>query len=164
MTVLVAAASKHGATREIAETIGRVLAERGVETEVLDVGQVADAAGYEAVVLGSAIYMGTWLEPARTFVEEHGDELAARPTWLFSSGPVGSPPQPPPDKAVQIDPILARTRAREHRLFAGRIDKHDLGLAERTVMRAVRATEGDFRNWDDVTAWAAGIANALRDG
>ncbi len=94
MTVLVAAASKYGATQEIAEAIGRVLAECGVGAEVMRVEDVGDVTGYEAVVLGSAVYMGSWLEPARRFVEEHGDELAALPTWLFSSGPTGDPPRP----------------------------------------------------------------------
>jgi len=88
--VLVAVASKHGATQEIAEAIGRVLAERGVGADVMRVDDVTDATGYEAVVLGSAVYMGNWLEPARRFVEDHADELAAQPTWLFSSGRPGS--------------------------------------------------------------------------
>ena len=160
--MLVAAASKHGATQEIAEAIGRVLAERGVGADVMRVEDVTDATGYEAVVLGSAVYMGNWLEPARRFVEEHGDELAARPIWLFSSGPTGEPPRPAEDQAVQIDPITAKTHAREHRLFDGKLDKSQLSFAERAVVLAVRGAEGDFRDWDEVAAWATGIAAALQ--
>ena len=106
--------------------------------------------------------MGNWLEPARRFVEDHADELAARPTWLFSSGPTGEPPRPAEDQAVQIDPITARTQAREHRLFAGKLDKSQLSFAERAVVLAVRGAEGDFRDWDEVAAWATGIAEALQ--
>jgi len=162
MAVLVGAASRYGATREIAEAIGRVLAEHGVETDVSEIDEVDGAAGYEAVVLGSAVYVGQWLEPARRFVEEHGDELADRPTWLFSSGPIGDPPRPTEDKAVQIDSIVATTRAREHRLFAGKLDKSSLSFGERAVVFAFRASEGDFRDWDDIRAWATGIAVALQ--
>jgi menaquinone-dependent protoporphyrinogen oxidase len=164
MTVLVAAASKHGATQEIAEAIGRALTERGVATEVKRIDDVADLAPYEAVVLGSAVYTGQWLEPARWFVDEHHDELAARPTWLFTSGPIGDPPKPAEDEAVRIGPIVEATRAREHRLFAGKLDRSKLGFGERAMVRAFRAQEGDFRDWDEIAAWAAGIAQALQQG
>jgi len=77
-------------------------------------------------VLGSAVYMGNWLESAREFATEHAEELAARPTWLFSSGPTGDPPRPSADKAVSIDPIIAAVTPRDHRLFAGKLDRHQL--------------------------------------
>jgi menaquinone-dependent protoporphyrinogen oxidase len=162
MTVLVTAASRHGATYEIAEAIGRALVERGVEAEVRKLEDVADLAGYEAVVLGSAVYFGNWLEPARRFVDEHAGELAERPTWLFSSGPTGVPPRPEGERAVQIDEVAAKTGALEHQLFAGRIERSELGFAERAVVRGVRAETGDFRDWDAIAAWAAGIAEAVR--
>ena len=138
MTVLVAAASKYGATAEIAEAIGRALRESGVSADVRPVEQVGDLSGYTGVVLGSAVYLGRWLEPARRFVEEHADELAARPTWLFSSGPVGDPPKPEAGQAVQIEPLMAKTKARDHRLFAGKIDKGKLGFGERADARPAR--------------------------
>ncbi|HEX5881029.1 MAG TPA: flavodoxin domain-containing protein [Actinomycetota bacterium] len=81
MTILVAAASKHGATEEIAERIGAVLAEHGVEVDVKKLRDVSGLAGYEAIVLGSGIYLGKWLKEARRFVEVHAAELAQRPTW-----------------------------------------------------------------------------------
>jgi menaquinone-dependent protoporphyrinogen oxidase len=162
MRVLVTAASKHGATQEIAEAIGRVLAEGGIEADVLKVDAVADLAGYDAVVLGSAVYMGTWLEEARRFVEVHSPELAALRTWIFSSGPIGDPPRPDPEQAVQLEEILARTGALEHRLFAGALDKSRLGFGERAVVLAFRAAEGDFRDWDEIRGWASEIADALR--
>jgi Flavodoxin domain len=54
MTVLVTAASKHGATLEIAEAIARVLAEQGVSAELVPIDEVSDLGRYDAVVLGSA--------------------------------------------------------------------------------------------------------------
>src|SRR5581483_8068768 len=88
MTVLVTAASRHGGTAEIAAAIGRVLRERGVVADVVPVEDVDSLAEYDAVVLGSGVYVGRWLESARTFVDRHGNDLAARPVWLFSSGPI----------------------------------------------------------------------------
>jgi len=162
MKVLVAAASRYGATQEIAEAIGRVLADHdGIDVEVGRVEGHFDLTCYDAVVLGSAVYMGNWLAPARRFVEEYGEELASRPTWLFSSGPLGTPLRPHEDEAVQIAPIWAKTRAVEHRVFGGKLDKSQLSFSERAVVYAVRAPEGDFRGWNDIGAWATSIAENL---
>jgi menaquinone-dependent protoporphyrinogen oxidase len=161
MRVLVAVASRHGSTYEIAELIGGTLRDRGLDVVVAAVEEVDDVAPYDAVVLGSAVYVGKWLEPARRFVDAHATELAARPTWLFSSGPIGTPPKPEGDKAVELGEILASTGAREHRIFAGKLDRGQLGLGERMVVRAVRAEEGDFRELDEVATWAMTIAREL---
>jgi menaquinone-dependent protoporphyrinogen oxidase len=161
MTILVAVATKYGATREIAEAIGRRLSDRGLEVVVRSIEDVDDVAPFEAVVLGSAVYAGRWLEQARRFVEKRAVELAERPTWLFSSGPIGDPPRPHEQEAVQIDTIAAATRARAHRVFAGRLDKGLLSFAERAIVFAFRAAEGDFRDWEAIAAWADEIADAL---
>ena len=147
MTVLVTAASKHGATREIAEAIARVLDEHGVSAECVDLDKVGDLGRYEAVVLGSAVYMGQWLKEARSFIDWYAGELAERPTWLFSSGPiVGDPPKPDPaDEAAGIHALEA-AHAREHKLFAGKVTRASsassrrLPCAPRTRARATTAT------------------------
>ena len=163
MTVLVAAASKHGATAEIAEAIGRALRESGVAADVRPVEQVDDLSAYAEVVLGSAVYVGRWLKPARRFAETHAYELTARPTWLFSSGPVGDPPKPEAGQAVQIEPLMTKTKARGHRLFAGKIDKGKLGFGERALTLALRVAEGDFRDWAEIATWARTIAEAISE-
>jgi menaquinone-dependent protoporphyrinogen oxidase len=162
VTILVAAATKHGATMEIAQAIGQVLDDEGLAAAVEAVEQVASLDAFDAVVLGSAVYMGHWLEPARTFAERHSEELQARSTWLFSSGPIGDPPRPSAEDAVKLDDLMAMTGAREHCLFAGRVEKHRLGFAERALMLAIGAKEGDHRDWQAISEWAHGIACALR--
>src|SRR3954470_7810653 len=142
-TVLVAFSSRHGATAEIARAVGAALVEHGVPAEVRNTEHVDDLSGYDAVVLGSAIYMGRWMKPAAEFVQARGGELRDRPVWLFSSGPIGDPPKPSnPDEAA-IEAIVAATGAREHRTFTGRLDKNELGLRERAAVRFVGAPEGD---------------------
>jgi menaquinone-dependent protoporphyrinogen oxidase len=163
MTVLVAAASKHGATREIAEAIARELGRRDVSAEVWDISDVDDLDRFEGVVLGSAVYMGHWLEPARKFVERRGPDLAGKQTWLFSSGPVGEPAHMPKEAqdVCDIEDFLSSTNALEHRLFSGKLDKSKLGFPERAVMRAVGAQEGDYRDWGAIEAWASDIASQI---
>ena len=135
--------------------------ETGVFADVRPAEEVGDLSGYAGVVLGNAVYVGRWLEPARRFVEEHADELAARATWAVSSGRVGDPPQPEVGQAVQIEPLMAKTRGRGHRFFAGKIDKSKLGFGERALLLALRVTEGDFRDWAEIAAWATTIADAI---
>ena len=163
MKILVSAASKHGATADIAKAIGDTLAEAGHEAVVLPPDAVTSLAGYDAVVLGSGIYVGQWMDAAKALVERVGDELAGRPVWLFSSGPIGDPPKPQEDPADLAD-LVAATGAREHRLFSGFVDKSRLGLGEKVILKAVGAHEGDFRPWDEIRAWAGEIAAELARG
>jgi menaquinone-dependent protoporphyrinogen oxidase len=162
MRILVTAASKHGATMEMASAIGRALTEAGLEVEVKPMHDLFGVAGWNAVVLGSAVYMGRWLPEATEFMEKHTVELQARPVWLFSSGPVGSPDPKPDGDPMGISELVAAVRARGHRTFAGRLDRGQLGIGEKLVVSAVRAPDGDFRDWEALTAWAHGIAGQLK--
>src|SRR5215218_9224350 len=118
MKVLVTAATKYGATAEIARAIGDTLHDHGLDPTVIEPQQVGRVDEFDAVVLGSAVYAGHWLKPASALVDRWGADLADRPVWLFSSGPIGDPPKPEEDP-VDVAEILATTRAREHRVFAG---------------------------------------------
>ena len=158
MKVLVAYASRHGSTAEIAERIGARLREAGHEVEVERVDEIADVDGCDAVVLGSAVYVGKWLEPARSFVDAHAATLCSRRVWLFSSGPLGEPPRPEADHCVDVANIVEATRAIEHQVFAGRLDRSTLGVGERAVARLVKVAEGDFREFDAIDEWADEIA------
>ena len=160
MRVMVTAASKHGSTSDIAQAIGAALTFHEIDADVWSIEAVESLDGYDAVVLGSAVYMGHWLDPAKRFIDHHAAELKQRPVWLFSSGPLGEPAKPegPPSDAAEM---IAATGAREHVVFAGSLDKHRLGLGERAIVAAVKAPEGDYRPWDEIDAWAGRIAAAL---
>ena len=159
MKVLVTAASKYGSTAEIARRIADVLSTRGHDVDV-EPADGASVAGHDAVVLGSAVYAGHWLPAAKDLIERVGPDLANLPVWLFSSGPVGEPPKPEEDP-VDVAPIVAATSARGHRVFAGRIDRDQLSFPEKAIVVALRVRSGDFRQWDEIEAWAGEIADAL---
>jgi menaquinone-dependent protoporphyrinogen oxidase len=124
--------------------------------------EVTDVTRFEACVIGSAVYMGHWLASARALVSANTRALSERPAWLFSSGPIGDPPLPTVEEAVHIGDLVEATGARAHRLFAGKLDRHQLGFAERAVMRAVGAQDGDYRDWAAIDAWAREISAAVR--
>jgi menaquinone-dependent protoporphyrinogen oxidase len=158
MAVLVAYASRHSSTMGIAERIAARLRQRGHDVDVRSVEEVGDIEPYEAIVLGSAIYYGRWLQPASEFVRRQRAALAERPVWLFSSGPLGTRPGEEP---AQVGAMREAIGPRGHRVFFGALDRGRLGFAERLVVRAVRAPDGDFRRWDEIDDWADMIASQL---
>lgn len=170
MRVLIAFASRHGGTEGIADAIGTVL--RGWragdgdsepwEVDVLAAADLedVDVARYDAVVLGSAVYVGHWLDSARRFARRHEATLRHRPLWLFSSGPVGDPVVPA-DEATEMAELSDRLDAQGSRTFAGRLRTADLALVERASVRVVHANEGDYRDWPSIDAWARDIADSL---
>lgn len=161
MKILIAFASRHGSTQEIAQEIAQELRVAGHSVRVRPTDEVTDIEQYDAAIIGSAVYMGTWLPESRRFVDEHRAQLAHIPIWLFSSGPLGADdPQPTGDPA-HLDTLMQATQARGHRVFVGKLDRRDLGPAERLLARVVKAPEGDFRDWDTVRDWAREIAATL---
>lgn len=161
--VLVAAASKHGATAEIAAHIGKALGNRNLSVSVADAGEIRSVEGYDAVIVGSGVYAGHWLGPAKDLADTVAAADPMPAVWLFSSGPVGDPPKPDEDP-VDVAAISESTSARDHQLFAGKIDKSLLNFGERAITAALRAPVGDFRDWDAIEEWADGIADELQRG
>ena len=165
--VLVAYATKYGATAEIAEKIGQVLRQAGLGVDVMPAERVSDVRAYKAVVVGSAVYIGQWRKQAAAFLRANEQALAERPVWLFSSGPTG---EGDPVKLVQgwrlptkLQPIADRIRPRDIVVFQGAANVEKMNFLEKWMLKNVKAPAGDFRDWDAITAWATGIADALKE-
>ena len=155
--------SRHGATREISGVLAQRLVTHGASVTVAAPDDCAEIAA-DAVVVGSGVYYGKWLKSARRFVESHAEQLSSRPVWLFSSGPLGDDHVPDLDEVdAGIEPdvvahLTELTNARAHHVFAGRLDRGELGPLEKLVATSVHAPEGDFRDWPEVEQWADEIA------
>jgi len=163
MKVLVAVASKHGATLEIGQVVEASIHSAGLDVELKRVEEVSMMSPYDAFVIGSGVYAGHWMRPAREFIEIHEGELKEKPVWLFSSGPVGDPPKPLENPA-EVASVVKKIGARGHRLFPGRIEGSDLGISEKALVALVRAPDGDFRPWSEITSWSESIAAQLLEG
>ncbi len=174
MSILVAYASRHGATQGIAERIADRLRAAGLETEARPAKEIRDPAAYDAFVIGGAAYMFHWMKEATAFVRRNRALLATRPVWLFSSGPLGTEATDKDGQDLrvvsepkEIPELRAAIHARDHRVFFGAFDPRmkAVGFTERLVlmMPAARAAfpEGDFRDWAEIEAWADGIAHEL---
>jgi menaquinone-dependent protoporphyrinogen oxidase len=164
--VLVAYATKYGATAEIAEKIGEVLREAGLQVEVRPADRAGDVGAYQAVVLGSAVYIGAWRKEAANFLKENEEVLAKQAVWLFSSGPTseGDPVERMqgwrfPEK---LQPVADRIAPRDVALFHGVANWDKMNFIERFVLKNMKVVPGDYRDWEAISAWATGIAEALK--
>jgi menaquinone-dependent protoporphyrinogen oxidase len=182
--VLVVYGSRHGGTRGIAERIGEVVRAEGLEAVVEAADQAHDVDAADAFVVGSGVYMGGWLNDALDFMRRNQDALAARPTWMFSSGPLpgsskGTVDVDPVTNALgpadgpgsggrkKVEALSAAIHPRDHRVFLGAFDPTDppRALSERFVRMMPTAKDllpaGDFRDWEAIDGWAREIAATL---
>lgn len=164
--VLIAYASKHGSTTEIARKVGEVLTSAGLQVNIVAADRATDVAAYDAVVLGSAVYEGQWCKEAVDFLETNKVALTHIPVWLFSSGPMG---KGDPETLMQgwhfpteQTPVIDRIHARDTALFNGVLDLEKLSAAEKRIVQNLNVPEGDFRNWDAIRKWAVSIVVSLR--
>jgi menaquinone-dependent protoporphyrinogen oxidase len=183
--VLVVVASRHGATRGIGDRIGDTLRADGLEATVIAPGDRVDVDDADAYVVGSGVYMGSWLKDGIKFLEDNLLTLSTRPVWLFSSGPLpgstkGTPGVDPITDALgpadgpgsggrkTLERLAVVIRPRGHQVFMGAYDPADppASLPER-VIRILPASKnilpaGDYREWERIEAWAHEIATSLR--
>jgi menaquinone-dependent protoporphyrinogen oxidase len=177
MRVLVAYATRHGATAGIAERIAERLRAGGLDVTLEQAKAVKDVTGYDAFVIGGAAYMNHWLGDATSLVRRHARTLRERPVWLFSSGPIGTDLVDAKGRDVveasipeEFGALADEIQPRDRRIFFGAYDPDApaVNIAERigsvfTRMPSIRAQipSGDFRDWPAIEAWADGIADAL---
>ncbi|MFD8006922.1 flavodoxin domain-containing protein [Streptomyces mirabilis] len=159
-SVLVAYGTTNGSTAQIAEAVAEVLRKGGLLPDLLPARSVVDVTPYDAVVLGSGLYAGRWHRDARRFVSRHGRQLAERPLWLFSSGPLDSSASErdiPPVRGVRR--TMVRLGARSHLTFGGCLEEGAKGRIAQSIVRNGKG--GDFRDFGAIENWAARIAAEL---
>ncbi|MFE7931291.1 flavodoxin domain-containing protein [Streptomyces sp. NPDC057456] len=159
-TVLVTYGSTNGSTAQIAEAVAEVLRKDGLTVDALPAGAVTSVASYDAVVVGGGLYAGRWQKDARRFVRRHRHLLAERPVWFFSSGPLdasASERDIPPVRGVRR--AMTRLSVREHVTFGGCLEEGAKGRVAGMILSSGKG--GDFRNFDAIETWAAGVAREL---
>ena len=164
--ILVTYASKYGATKEIADKIGEVLHQAGLQADVLPINGIQDLKQYNAFILGSAIYIGKWHKDAVVFLKKNEKILTDMPIWLFSSGPTG---KGDPVKLfhglrlpANLQPIADCIQPRDIAVFNGYINPEKINFIEKwSIKSLVKKPMGDFRDWDSIVTWARRIVVAL---
>jgi len=172
MRILVVFASRAGSTKGIAEFIGEKLKESGAEAEVRPVGSAENLPGYDAFVIGSALYQYHWLKNAKDFLSRNRSVLASKPVWLFSSGPTGPSRTDKKGRVLlevsgpkEIGDLREWVKPRDHKVFFGAFFPDRVTGAMGWFARMVPKDQtGDFRDWKAIEAWAQEIASALLAG
>ncbi|WP_299428796.1 flavodoxin domain-containing protein [uncultured Meiothermus sp.] len=162
--VLIAYASRLGSTREIAQAIGEVLAQRGARVEVLPVEEVQHIEDYQAIIVGSSIRDQAWLPEARRFIQIHLDRLQALPLVYFMV--CGQMSNPTPEHFHEVYEYSREMRELvepiETGIFSGSLDYSRLSHEERVSVLSKGLPEGDFRRWQDIRAWAEDVYDRLQ--
>ena len=161
MHILVTAASKHGATDEVADAIAKRIEASGITVDRLAPADVTSVADYDAVIVGSATYILQWMPEAHDFMERFKDQLPVGQVWAFSVGMNGVPKHSKQDGS-RVGPLLTHVKCRGLRTFRGRYKPSLLSLRERSVARLAGVVEGDFRDWEAIERWADEIVDALK--
>lgn len=163
MRILVAYASKRGSTAEIAETVAATLRREGLGVCLMPAEDVRDLERFDAVVLGSAVYMKRWRGDARHFLKKHRRALRQLPFWVFSSGPVGNPALSNPEwmKPPKLAEKLEELGGRGHVTFGGRVPAEPRGMGEKAMVEGIPKEFRDRRDWDEIRAWAKQVASDL---
>ena len=175
MRVLIVYASRYGATQGIAERIAATLHRQHLAPSVQLAQEAADPAGYDAVIIGSAAYFFHWMKPAANFVRHNSLSLAGRPVWLFSSGPLGTKETDDRGRDLreflepkEIAEFRSIVQPRDHHVFFGAFDSARLLFTHRLVYKLpsnrndALFPQGDFRNWQEIDAWADTIVESLK--
>jgi menaquinone-dependent protoporphyrinogen oxidase len=165
--ILVTYASKYGSTREIAEKIGATLREAELQVDVCPVTDARDLSPYQAVIVGSAVYVGKWQKEAVKFLQIREKDLARLPVWIFSSGPTGEgdPVELVEGKRLpeELKPLVDRIGPRSISVFHGNIDPAKVNFIERWAVKdLVKKPFGDYRDWNAITAWANNLADTVK--
>jgi menaquinone-dependent protoporphyrinogen oxidase len=159
MRVLVSWGSKLGGTEGIARIIGEEIERGGSEVVLLSAAELQNVRGYDAAVIGGALYANRWHPAAYRLVTRNVTALRHIPVWLFSSGPLDasadSGTMPPP---TQVAVLMERIGAQGHAMFGGRMPADAKGFPAAAM---AKKSSGDWRNPDRITGWAADIAQLL---
>lgn len=163
MRVLVAYSSKRGSTTEIAETVAATLRREGLKVCLEEAGGVRSLDSYDAVVLGSAVYMKRWRGDARHFLKKHRKALRQMPFWVFSSGPIGDPANDNPDwmEPPKLGEKVEEMRGRGHVVFGGCLPAEPKGFMEKAMVEGTPQEHRDRRDWARIREWAHEIAASL---
>ena len=160
--ILVAYATAAGSTGEVAEAIGKALADGGAAVDVRRAKEVADVSGYRAVVLGTGIRAGQVYREAASFAETHQQALSQMPVAYFvvCSTLGENTEENRATASAYLDQLQEKAPAAkpvDKGLFGGVMDYGKLPLLLRLIIKAMKKPEGDWRDWDAIRAWATNL-------
>jgi menaquinone-dependent protoporphyrinogen oxidase len=159
MRVLVTWGSKRGGTTGIGQMLAAALARPGIDVVAAPAAEVRAITGFDAAIVGGALYANRWAASTRRFVNRNAQSLRKIPVWFFSSGPLDdSADRTIIPATTQVAVLAERVGAKGHVTFGGRLTPDAKGFPASAM---AKKHSGDWRNPDRIRAWAAELADAL---
>ncbi len=158
--VLVAYATKHGSTQQVADTIAAMLRTQGLAVETRSAAHVADLYSYDGVVLGTALYVGRIHADARRFLRRHCRALETMPLAVFAMGPLADEEKQVEGSRKQLEHALSklpRVQPVSTAIFGGVVHPSELHFPFSHMPAS------DARNWEQIEQWALEIAPAFAE-
>ena len=171
MKVLIAYATAHGSSSDIARAIGDVLKAHGEQVTVEDVRNITHVDGYDAYIFGSAIHSGTWLPEMKGFLHAYQPQLAGKPVyfWMSCIRVMEQDGMEHVSEFYMVPEMLNKMNVRLTTAFAGKLALNDVDWHERWTLAArydgsawPSSFDGDFRDWDKIKAWAKQVAEDVK--
>ena len=164
--ILITFATRYGSTKEVAEVIADKIRDRGIEAEISNIIDISSLEGYDAVIIGSPIYMGKWLKEGLYFIQQFHESLKRVPVALFSVGITLKDRNEKNIKTAEksFDALLPYINPVITGVFAGKIDKSNMNFADRAILKLVKAEDGNFLNPDEISVWTANLIETFRKG
>lgn len=162
--ILVTYATKSGSVEGIADKIAETLRAGGDTVDVARADENPDPSGYDAVVVGSGVRVGSWHDAAKKWVAANAEKLKAMPVAFFTVGLTITDPGKAEEVAAYTDALKAETGVQpvDTALLAGWFVPERFGFVERSIMKAMKAPAGDHRDMDAVSEWTKGVEPKLR--
>jgi len=161
--ILVAYASRKGSTAGIAQAVGKEQVSAGYTVDVAEMNAVSSLEGYDAIVIGSPVYMGHIVKDVEKFVAQHRTRLAKLPVAAFAVGiaPVAPDIEPVDNVLDDLKRVLSPVQPVATAVFAGRLDPERMSFVERQMVRMLKVKTGDFRDWNAIAAWARNLPGKM---
>lgn len=161
--VLVTYATKSGSTFEVAEKIGHVIKEKGYEVDVFPVKGAEEVKYYDAIIVGSGIRAGRLYSDVIDFVKRHRNELMNIPIAYFINSLTMSVETEKNRATAEgyLDPLKKIVSPKEIAVFAGRLHMKKIPPHLRLLLKMMKVKEGDYRKWDQISAWAESLPKKL---
>lgn len=164
--VLVAYASTHGSTREVAEVVAETLAGHGLAVDLQPARDVRSLAGYHALVLGAPLYMFHLHKDALRFLSHNQRALGGMPIAVFAGGPFGEGNGKEWDEVRKnLDQELARfpwLKPVAVEVIGGKFDPATLRFPWNLIPALRNMPASDLRDWDAIRGWASLVAGQLQ--
>lgn len=164
-TVLVAYATRFGSTAGVADVIGEELREAGMDVVVADVDDAPPVDGFDAAVIGSAIYSARWMREAAEYIERNTEALNRIPSAYFQVCLSVLSDSETKQRITEgwLEPANELAPPVSAATFPGALDRSKLSGGQKLMVWMAGIEDGDYRDWEATRSWTRQLIPAFTE-